>query len=139
MATGSEWPQTRMPVEEFMLLRLREHGVRFVQLSRSGQLKIAANTILDDSRRPQRLFARGPWTLWDELESVGTVPTQVGTRKCSLRAKGKVGDRWLLQETGGRPFRQDMDFNTDAPRRRFSDTAPSRIPRRTSRVYPLID
>ncbi|MFJ6901947.1 hypothetical protein [Streptomyces hokutonensis] len=36
MATGSEWPETRLLVEEFMLPLLREHGVRFVQLSRSG-------------------------------------------------------------------------------------------------------
>ncbi|USQ85895.1 hypothetical protein NFX46_20460 [Streptomyces phaeoluteigriseus] len=138
MATGSEWPETRMLVEEFMLPLLREHGVRFVQLSRSGQLKAAGITVLDDSRRPERLFARGPWTLWDELESVGTVPQQAGTRKCSLRAKGEVGDRWLMQVMGGRPFRQIMGFNADEPGRRFGDAAASRIPGRTG-VYPLID
>ncbi|MER5995888.1 hypothetical protein [Streptomyces viridosporus] len=138
MATGSEWPETRMLVEEFMLPLLREHGVRFVQLSRSGQLKAAGITVLDDSRRPERLFARGPWTLWDELESVGTVPQQAGTRTCSLRAKGEVGDRWLTQEMGGRPFRQIMGFNADEPGRRFGDTATSKIPGHT-RVYPLID
>ncbi|CAL9676240.1 hypothetical protein SUDANB176_07794 (plasmid) [Streptomyces sp. enrichment culture] len=138
MATGSEWPETRMLVEEFMLPLLREHGVRFVQLSRSGQPKAAGITVLDDSRRPERLFARGPWTLWDELESVGTVPQQAGTRKCSLRAKGEVGDRWLMQVMGGRPFRQIMGFNADEPGRRFGDAAASRIPGRTG-VYPLID
>jgi hypothetical protein len=138
MATGSEWPETRMLVEEFMLPLLREHGVRFVQLSRSGQLKAAGITVLDDSRRPERLFARGPWTLWDELESVGTVPQQAGTRKCSLRAKGEVGDRWLMQVMGGRPFRQIMGFNADEPGRRFGDAAASKIPGRTG-VYPLID
>ncbi|MEW2078124.1 hypothetical protein AB0941_31770 [Streptomyces sp. NPDC013433] len=138
MATGSEWPETRMLVEEFMLPLLREHGVRFVQLSRSGHLKAAGITVLDDSRRPERLFARGPWTLWDELESVGTVPQQAGTRKCSLRAKGEVGDRWLVQMMGGRPFRQIMGFNADEPGRRFGDAAASKIPGRTG-VYPLID
>lgn len=138
MATGSEWPETRMLVEEFMLPLLREHGVRFVQLSRSGQLKAAGITVLDDSRRPERLFARGPWTLWDELEAVGTVPQQAGTRTCSLRAKGEVGDRWLVQVMGGRPFRQIMGFNADEPGRRFGDAAASRIPGRTG-VYPLID
>ncbi|WP_217137265.1 hypothetical protein [Streptomyces sp. AC558_RSS880] len=138
MATGSEWPETRMLVEEFMLPLLREHGVRFVQLSRSGHLKAAGITVLDDSRRPERLFARGPWTLWDELESVGTVPQQAGTRKCSLRAKGEVGDRWLVQVMGGRPFRQIMGFNADEPGRRFGDAAASKIPGRTG-VYPLID
>lgn len=85
MATGSEWPETRLLVEEFMQpLLLREHGVRFVQLSRSGHLKADGITVLDDSRHPETPFARGPWTLWDELESVGTVPQQAGTRKCSV-------------------------------------------------------
>ncbi|MFJ3445962.1 hypothetical protein ACIPM2_32865 [Streptomyces sp. NPDC086081] len=138
MATGSEWPETRMLVEEFMLPLLREHGVRLVQLSRSGQLKAAGITVLDDSRHPQRLFTRGPWTLWDELESVGTVPQQAGTRKCSLRAKGEVGDRWLIPVMGGRPFRQIMGFNADEPGRCFGDAAASKIPGRTG-VYPLLD
>ncbi|MFF8676167.1 hypothetical protein [Streptomyces sp. NPDC015242] len=138
MATGSEWPETRLLVEEFMLPLLREHRVRFVQLSRSGQLKAAGITVLDDSRHPQRLFTRGPWTLWDELESVGTVPQQAGTRKCSLRAKGEVGDRWLVPVMGGRPFRQIMGFNADEPGRCFGDAAASKIPGRTG-VYPLRD
>ncbi len=81
MATGSEWPETRLLVEEFMLPLLREHGVRFVQLARIGHLKADGFTVLDDSRNPEQLFARGPWTLWDDLESVGTVPQQAGTRK----------------------------------------------------------
>ncbi|MDT0392915.1 hypothetical protein [Streptomyces dubilierae] len=138
MATGSEWPETRLLVEEFMLPLLREHRVRFVQLSRSGQLKAAGITVLDDSRQPQRLFARGPWTLWDELESVGTVPQQAGTRKRSLRAKGEVGDRWLVPVMGGRPFQQIMGFNADEPGRCFGDAAASKIPGRTG-VYPLLD
>ncbi|MFG2257289.1 hypothetical protein [Streptomyces mirabilis] len=94
-------------------------------------------TVLDDSRHPERLFARGPWTLWDEMESVGTVPQQAGTRKCSLRAKGDVGDWWLTSVMGGRPFRQIMGFNADEPGRRFGDQAASKIPGRTG-VYPLI-
>ncbi|MBL1110498.1 hypothetical protein JK361_39160 [Streptomyces sp. 5-8] len=137
MATGSEWPETRLLVEEFMLL-LREHGVRFVQLSRSGHLKADGITVLDDSRHPETLFARGPWTLWDELESVGTVPQQAGTRKCSLRAKGDVGDRWIAPTMGGRPFRQVMGFNANEEGRRFTDIIASKIPGRMG-VYPLID
>ncbi|MFE4756044.1 hypothetical protein ACFRIB_38435 [Streptomyces mirabilis] len=137
MATGSEWPETRLLVEEFILPLLRERGVRFVQLSRSGHLKADGITVLDDSRHPEQLFARGPWTLWDEMESVGTVPQQAGTRKCSLRAKGDVGDWWLTSVMGGRPFRQIMGFNADEPGRRFGDQAASKIPGRTG-AYPLI-
>ncbi|GHE34769.1 hypothetical protein [Streptomyces capitiformicae] len=40
MATGSEWPETRLLCEEFMLPLLREHGVRFVQLARNGHLSL---------------------------------------------------------------------------------------------------
>ncbi|MFF9171845.1 MULTISPECIES: hypothetical protein [unclassified Streptomyces] len=131
MATGSEWPETRLLVEEFMLPLLREHGVRFVQLARNGHLQQHGFTVLDDSRHPERLFARGPWTLWDDLESVGTVPQQAGTRKCSLWAKGAVGDWWLTQVFGGRLFRQIMGFNADEEGRRFGDQAASKIPGRT--------
>ncbi|GGP80802.1 hypothetical protein [Streptomyces melanogenes] len=138
MATGSEWPETRLLVEEFMLPLLREHGVRLVQLARNGHLQQHGFTVLDDSRRPARLFACGPWTLWDDLESVGTVPQQAGTRKCSLWAKGAVGDWWLTQVLGGRPFRQIMGFNADEEGRRFGDQAASKIPGRTGE-FPLID
>ncbi|MFI9825269.1 hypothetical protein ACIHFC_33255 [Streptomyces sp. NPDC052013] len=91
MATGSEWPETRLLVNEFMLPLLRENGVRFVQLARNGHLLSDGITILDDSRRPEQLFARGPWPLWDDQESIGTVPQVAGTRKCSLWAKGDAG------------------------------------------------
>ncbi|MEU5281681.1 hypothetical protein AB0G87_35335 [Streptomyces asoensis] len=137
MATGSEWPETRMLCEEFMLPLLREHGVRFVQLARNGHLKSDGFTVLDDSRHPEQLFARGPWTLWDDLESVGTVPQQAGTRKCSLWAKGDVGDWWLTQVFGGRPFRQIVGFNADERGRTTKDTANSKVPGRTG-VFPLV-
>lgn len=106
MATGSEWPETRLLADEFMIPLLRKSGVRFVQLARNGHLQADGVTILDDSRQPEQLFARGSWTLWDDQESVGTVPQVAGTRKCSLWAKGDVGDWWLKQVFGGRPFRQ---------------------------------
>ncbi|MFC8664021.1 hypothetical protein [Streptomyces sp. NPDC057199] len=59
MATGSEWPETRLLVEEFMLPLLREHGVRFIQLARNGHLKADGFTVLDDSRHPQWLLPAG--------------------------------------------------------------------------------
>ncbi|MFI7405945.1 hypothetical protein ACIBW9_36685 [Streptomyces sp. NPDC049541] len=98
-ATGSEWPETRLLCEEFMLPLLRSHGVRFVQLARAGHLKADGITVLDDSRHPEQLFARGLWTLWDELESVGTVPQQAGVRKCSLLC---TKSRQANREGGGR-------------------------------------
>ncbi|MFD7015208.1 hypothetical protein [Streptomyces sp. NPDC059928] len=128
MATGSEWPETRLLVEKFMLPLLRKYRVRFVQLARNGHLRADGFTVLDDSRHPEQLFARGPWTLWDDLESVGTVPQQAGTRKCSLWAKGDVGDWWLGQLFNGRPFRQIMGFNADEEGRRFGDQVASKMP-----------
>jgi len=121
-----------------MLPLLREHGVPFVQLARNGHLQADGFTILDDSRHPEQLFARGPWTLWDDQESVGTVPQVAGTRKCSLWAKGDVGDWWLKQVFGGRPFRQIMGFNADEEGRRFGDQVTSKMPGRTGE-FPLID
>ncbi|MFE0855021.1 hypothetical protein [Streptomyces mutabilis] len=121
-----------------MLPLLREHGVRLVQLARNGHRKEDGFTVLDDSRRPERLIDRGPWTLWDDLESVGTVPQQAGTRKCSLWAKGAVGDWWLAQVFGGRPFRQVMGFNADERGRCLRDETASRLPGRTG-LYPLLD
>ncbi|MEU0853351.1 hypothetical protein ABZ387_36335 [Streptomyces flaveolus] len=138
MATGSEWPETRLLVEEFMLPLLREHGVRLVQLARNGHRKEDGFTVLDDSRSPERLIVRGPWTLWDALESVGTVPQQASTRKCSLWAKGAVGDWWLAQVFGGRPFRQVMGFNANETGRCLRDETASKLPGRAG-LYPLVD
>ncbi|WP_199550148.1 hypothetical protein [Streptomyces sp. N35] len=138
MATGSEWPETRLLADEFMVPLLRERRVRLVQLARNGHLQSDGFTVLDDSRSPERLCERGPWTLWDDQESVGTVPQVAGTRKCSLWAKGDVGDWWLKQTFGGRPFRQIMGFNADEEGRRFGDQAASRMPGRTGE-FPLID
>ncbi|WP_225080967.1 hypothetical protein [Streptomyces sp. CoT10] len=57
-----------------MLPLLRSRGVRFVQLARASHLKADGITVLDDSRHPERLFARGLWTLCDELDSSGDRP-----------------------------------------------------------------
>ena len=138
MATGSEWPDTLADAERHMLPLLRKHGVRLVQLARAGQSDQAGIEVLDDSRTPQRLAVRGSWTLWDELEVNGTVPQQGGTRRCSLRAKGHVGDRWILSATGGRPFVQMMGFNADEAGRAVKDATASSNPLRAGR-FPLID
>ncbi|WP_031510889.1 hypothetical protein [Streptomyces megasporus] len=138
MATGNEWPDTLADAERHMLPLLREHGVRLVQLARAGQSDRAGIEVLDDSRSPQRLIARGAWTLWDEMEANGTVPQQGGVRRCSIRAKGSVGDRWIPTATGGRPFVQLMGFNADEASRAVRDAAAGDSPVRTGR-FPLIE
>lgn len=137
MATGSEWPLTHELAETFILPLLRQHNVRLVQLVRTGKEKAAGITVLDDSRQPLRLIRRGEWTLWDEYESNGTVPQQAGPRKCSLRAKGDVGDRWAPSAIDG-PFRQLMGYNADEAGRALKDRRDGNTELRTG-VYPLIE
>ncbi|MDH6222831.1 hypothetical protein [Streptomyces pseudovenezuelae] len=91
---------------------------------------------MDDSRQPERIIERGPWALWDEYESNGTVPQQDGFRLCSLHAKGEVGDALIAQEIGDRPFRQVTGFNADEAGRSRRDQAASKNPLRQG-VYPL--
>ncbi|SEB31793.1 hypothetical protein [Streptomyces melanosporofaciens] len=138
MATGDEWPDTIADAERFMLPLFRRHGLRLVQLARAGQAKAAGIEVLDDSRCPAELVTRGSWTLWEEMESNGTVPQQAGTRLCSLHAKAEVGDRWIPATTGGGPFRQIIGFNADEPGRAKADAVMSKNPLRTA-VFPLIE
>ncbi|MER6030656.1 hypothetical protein [Streptomyces sp. NPDC001851] len=134
--TGSEWPTTRAHAEQFVLPLLRKHQVRLVQVSRSS--RALAIAVMDDSRRPERIVQRGPWELWDEYETNGTVPQQGGIRICSLHAKGEVGDALIAQEIGNQPFRHVMGFNADEVGRSLRDEAASKNPLRQG-VYPLIE
>jgi hypothetical protein len=134
--TGDEWPATRAHAEQYVLPLLREHRVRLVQVSRASRsLEIA---VMDDSRQPERIIERGPWALWDEYETNGTVPQQGGIRLCSLHAKGEVGDALIAQELGDQPFRQVMGFNADEAGRSLRDEVASKNPLRQG-VYPLIE
>jgi hypothetical protein len=137
MATGDEWPDSDDDAERYILPMLREKKLRLVQLARAGQSLTTGIDVLDDSRSPERLVRRGRWALWDEMEANGTVPQQGGIRKCSIRAKGDVGDLWLKQNTQGRPFRQMIGFNADETGRRDRDLIANKLPQRTG-VYPLI-
>lgn len=76
--TGDEWPATRAHAEQFVLPLLRQRQVRLVQVARASRaLEIV---VMDDSRQPERIIERGPWALWDEYETGGTVPQQGGLR-----------------------------------------------------------
>ena len=72
--TGKEWSDTIAKFQRHMLPLFREHGIRFVQLGRAGHLEKDGIVVLDDSREPQELFADGAYTLFEELQSAGTVP-----------------------------------------------------------------
>ncbi|MCW8382456.1 hypothetical protein [Streptomyces justiciae] len=135
--TGSELPKTYAHAEQYVLPLLRENRVRLVQVARASRaLEIA---VMDDSREPERIVRRGPWSLEeDEYEANGTVPQQGGIRLCSLHAKGEVGDALIAQEIGDRPFRQVMGFNADEVPRSLRDRGASKNPLRQG-LYPLIE
>ncbi|MFL5335963.1 MAG: hypothetical protein ACJ8H8_22995, partial [Geminicoccaceae bacterium] len=80
---------------------LAAHGVRYVQVARSGPEAADGWSVLDDSTTPSRLFIEGGrWKLSDELKAGGTVP-QYANRRCSIKFKGWVLDRWIAQHLGG--------------------------------------
>jgi hypothetical protein len=93
--TGKEWPDTTDKFQRHLLPLFRRHGIRFVQLGRAGHLEKDGIIVLDDSRAPQKLFAGGAYTLFEELQSAGTVPQFGGAHHCSLKFKAFVIEKWL--------------------------------------------
>jgi hypothetical protein len=53
---GDEYANTGRVVELHVLPLLRKHQIRYVQVARHGHLEVEGNTILDDSRVPERVF-----------------------------------------------------------------------------------
>lgn len=93
--TGSERRRTGPLVEAHILPRLRAAGIRFAQVARGGPLQADGIRVLDDSTSPRRLLVQGAYTLEDELTTAGTVPQAAGGRRCSMKFKGWVIDRYL--------------------------------------------
>lgn len=137
--TGDEYTDTVRDTEEVVLPLLARHGVRFVQAGRTRLNTTAAGagiSIFDDSTRPTRLYADHGYALSDELLTAGTVP-QLGSRRCSLRAKGAVLDPIIATLTAGQPYRHYLGFETGELRRAQRDTEYNTATRRG--VYPLLD
>lgn len=144
---GNEWPDTYRLVEAVVLPLLRKHKVRYVQLARKGPNLADGIVVLDDSREPTKLYTDVPWTLRDELVRNGTVPESGGNRKCSIKYKGTVIDRWVAEELGGtikngamvgiEPYRHVIGFNADELERRDRDQCYGSGGRHAE--YPLIE
>jgi hypothetical protein len=64
-------------------------------VARHGHLEAAGITVLDDSRRPERVFLDGDFKLSDELGQNGTVPQYGGVHRCALKFKAWVIEEWL--------------------------------------------
>jgi hypothetical protein len=144
--TGNEWPSTVALVTEHMLPLLASHGVRFVQVAKAGPLYEDGIVVLDDSRSPRFLHQRGPWALSDEMLAAGTVPQVAGNRKCSLKFKGEVIDRWLVTELQGAPFQHAIGFEASEAGRALRDARHNTgarpkagHPANRTGFYPLIE
>lgn len=111
--TGGEYPDTAALCEQHLLPRLRHRHVRFVQVARAGHLEADGIVVLSDTRKSQRLFLEGAYTLYEELRDAGTVPQFSGERRCSLKFKAWVIETWLAQELAGQSFRHAFGFNAD--------------------------
>ncbi|WP_241473993.1 hypothetical protein [Mycolicibacterium neoaurum] len=137
--TGDEYAETVRDTEEVVLPLLARHGVRLVQAGRTRLNTTAAGagvSIFDDSTHPTRLYTNHGYALSDELLTAGTVP-QLGSRRCSLRAKGAVLDPIIATLTAGQPYRHYLGFETGELRRAQRDTKYNTATRQG--VYPLLD
>jgi hypothetical protein len=135
--TGDEFARTHDLVETHLLPLLRDHQVRWVQVSRAGQSDRDGITVVDDSRSPTVSHRSGPWRLSDELAAAGTVPQYAsGRRLCSIRAKGSVLDRWIDTHVDG-PYRHVIGFNAEEMVRVLRDRSYSSAGRASE--YPLVE
>ena len=135
--TGDEFPDTLDLVERHVLPRLRQAGVRFVQVARGGPSDGDGIAVLDDSRSPTTLHGAGPWRLSDELRAAGTVPqVAAGRRLCSVKFKGWVIDTFLARDLRGARFRHVIGFNAEERNRAERDRSYSTGSRESE--YPLI-
>jgi hypothetical protein len=134
---GDEFPDTGRLVEKHIFPLLRAHGVRFVEVAKATASESDGIAILADTTAPVDMHLDGVYKLSDELKAAGTLPTTAGTRKCSVKFKGFVLDRWLDEEFGANEYRHVMGFNADELNRVKRDKSYSTENRKSE--YPLVD
>src|SRR6266481_4788263 len=120
--TGMEWPDKIGYFETQMLPLFRKQGIRYVQLGRDGHREKDGIVVLDDSRSAEKLFAAGAYTLYQELQSAGTVPQFGGAHHCSLKFKAFVIESWLAANIH-QSIRHTFGYNTESGRVTDSETA----------------
>ncbi|MCC9186698.1 hypothetical protein [Mycolicibacterium mageritense] len=137
---GDEFAQTRIDVTEAVLPRLREFGVRFIQVGRSQRTVTRAGdglAVFDDSRHPEHLYFAGDYTLSTELLTAGTVPQLGGSRRCSLRSKAACLEPVIAKITAGQPYRHVIGYQADELGRARKDSLYNTELR--TGWYPLIE
>ena len=135
--TGDEWPDTMDLAERHILPLLRRHSVRLVQVARGGPSDDDGIVVMSDTREPQHLHRRGPWSLSDEMRLNGTVPQYAGGHQCSIKFKGWVIDRWVRDSFAGAPFRHIIGYEADEKGRAAKDNTYATATREP--WHPLID
>jgi hypothetical protein len=96
---GNEFSITGKLGEAHILPLLRENNIRFVQVARAGAERKDGIVVLSDTRSPTKLHMEGCFKISDEYLVNGTGPETCG-RKCSIKNKGEVMDRWFEMELG---------------------------------------
>lgn len=136
--TGNEFSSSGRLVEDHILPRMRAHGVRFVQVAKGGRFASDGIVVLSDSPEPAKLHLAGAYKLSDEMMEAATIPTTGGVRKCSLKFKGYVLDKWMVEELDGAPYVHVIGFAKGEERRVEKDQTFGTVPGREP-SYPLIE
>lgn len=110
---GDEFESVGHDVQRHILPRLRDNGIRFIQVGRTQRKTTKAGggiRVFDDSTEPQRLYIDGSYTLGEEMTAAGTIPQLGGQRLCSVHAKGEPLDAVISVITRGQPHRHAIGF-----------------------------
>ena len=139
--TGDEWQVTGELVAAHIVPLMPEHRVRWVQLARAGASQSDGIAVLSDTDSPQEVYLPGRYQLSHELLAAGTVPQVGRPRRCSLKSKGWVIDRWLRRELAGEPYVHIMGYEAGETGR--ADDGASQLGKLTraprTRSYPLTE
>jgi hypothetical protein len=136
--TNDEFPSTITDVEAAVLPRLRDHGVRYVQVGRNRRTTTTAGdgiTTYSDTTSPTRVQQGRGYALSKEMLTAATLP-QLASRRCSARAKGAALDPVIARLTAGQPYRHYLGFEAGELRRAQRDATFNTDLRQG--VYPLI-
>jgi hypothetical protein len=131
--TGDEDIEVKSQVENWILPRMREHDIRYVQVARAGHLEADGIVVLDDTREPRTVYIEGAYKLSDELRAAGTLPQYAGAHTCSLKFKKFACETWIERELAGNPYRHAFGYNAEEQRRiekselAFAEREPARV------------
>jgi hypothetical protein len=115
---GSEGERTHDDREQHILPRLRQHGIRYLQVARRGRYERDGSRILEDARTPTRMYREGAYTLLEEMLTAGTIPQYAGgPHLCALKWKATPIDAVLEDLLPTERIRHTFGYNADETRR----------------------